>query len=469
MSVTADDLHQLFARNLRQQLISRNITQKDLAEAIGRSPALVSRWTTGNNLPRADDLVRIANYLDYPLDSLFDRQHTAEVEHIHEGLRWVENIPLYIQHMPQPIAQFLEEEIRLGIRLFRSLVVNRMSSQDCIDPIDGPFPGQSWTSLNRAFRVATTANALSLTCVPRDTAKERALHSLFPHLRQVVVAALPRNARGDYLDNAIIRTEFVALLAATHALTGMPLRSAKVGIGPGYTLMRFAQLVIPTSNWFAGTEWVPLAAQRISEDYSYTANQVVTTLGHRCLGSRAYSLPYVEPEKRRQRLGVSPILSPDAQRALETVLSLRDVSALFMSVSGIDHSDMEYFISQQEFVSSDGEHVSRLYTQMYSELQEQGAAQQMAGEMLGHIFDAEGRLIGLPSWRQSYQDILLTVNFDDLQRAALTSYVWLLAAGHHKRKAVLAATASKLVNSLVIDADIADYMIQSQVGPHTGV
>ncbi len=469
MPLAVEDLHQVFARNLRQQLLSRAITQKDLAEAIGRSPALVSRWTNGNNLPRADDLIQIADVLGYSIDSLFEREHNTEVEQVHDGLRWVENIPLYIQHMPQPIAQFLEEEIRLGIRLFRMLVVNRMNSQECIDPIDGPFPGQSWTSLNRAFKVATASNALSLTCVPRDTAKERALHSLFPHLRQVLVAALPRNARGAYLDNSVIRTEFVALLAATQALTGMPLRSAKVGVGPGYTLMRFAQLVIPTSNWFAGTEWVPLTAQRISEDYSYTANQVVTTLGHRCLGSRAYSLPYIEPEKRRQRLGIHPALSPDAQRALETVLSLRDVSAIFMSVSGIDHSDMEHFVSQREFVSSDGEHVSRLYTQMYSELQEQGVAHQMAGETLGHIFDAEGRLIGQPTWRQSYQDILLTVSYDDLQRSALTSYVWLIAAGHHKRKAVLAATASKLVNSLVIDAEIADYIIQAQqTTPHAG-
>jgi DNA-binding transcriptional regulator LsrR (DeoR family)/transcriptional regulator with XRE-family HTH domain len=464
MSPDTDDLHQTFSRNLRQQLVSRSITQKELAEAIGRSPALVSCWTNGNTLPRADDLVRIAAHLDVSIDSLLNRQPASETEQAHAGLRWVENIPLYIQHMSQPIAQFLEEEIRLGIRLFRVLVVDGMSSRDCIDPIDGPFPGQSWSSLNRAFKVATVSSALSLTGVARDTAKERALHNRFPHLRQVVVAALPRNMDGGYLESSVIRTELVALLAATHALTGMPLRAAKVGIGPGYTLIRFAQLVIPTSNWFAGTEWIPLTAQRISEDYSYTANQVVTTLGHRCLGSRAYSLPFIEPQKRRQRLGGNPSLSPDTQRALETVLSLRDVSAIFMSVSGIAHSEPEQLVSQNEFLSSDGEHVSRLYTQMYSELQEQGLADQLVGELLGHMFDAEGRLVGLPKWRQSYQDILLTVNYSDLQRAALTSYVWLIAAGHHKRAAVLAAVASKLVNSLVIDADIAEYIIQSPAG-----
>lgn len=461
MTSAADTLHRTFASNLRQKLVSQHYTQKDLAEAIGRSQALVSCWANGNNLPRADDLVQIARFLDCPIDALFDLQQTTDNEQVHEGFRWVENVPLYIQHMPQPIAQFLEEEIKLGIRLFRSLIVNKMNSKDCIDPIDGPFPGQSWNSLNRAFKVATSANALGLTYVPRDVAKERALLSLFPHLRQVVVAALPRNSYGEYLDNSVIRTEFVALLAATHALTGMPLRAAKVGIGPGYTLMRFAQLVIPTSNWFAGTEWTPLTVQKISEDYSYTANQIVATLGHRCLGSRALSLPYIEPEHRRPRLGDSLSLSPDTQRALETILSLRDISAIFMSVSGIDHSDLDHFVFQGEFFSSDGEHVSRLYTQMYSELQEQGVAHHVAGELLGHMFDAEGRLVGLPQWRQSYQDILLTVNFSDLQRAALTSYVWLIAAGHHKRKAVLAATASKIVNSLVIDADIAEYLIQA--------
>lgn len=462
MNTPTDDLHSIFSTNLRQRLVSHNISQKQLAEKIGRSPALVSCWVNGNNLPRADDLVQIAQFLDCSVDSLFNLHQTTDHEHVYDGLKWVENVPRYIQQMPQPIAQFLEEEIKLGIKLFNTLVVERMSSRDCIDPIDGPFPGQSWNSLNRAFKVAISSNALSLTYVPRDTEKERALHRLFPHLRQVVVAALPKNVYGEYLDSSVIRTEFVALLAATHALTGMPLRSAKVGIGPGYTMMRFAHLVIPTSNWFAGTEWVPLSAQRISEDYSYTANQIVTTLGHRCLGSRAYSLPFIEPDKRRQSLGGNPALRPDTQRALETVLSLRDVSAIFMSVSGIDKHEMEHLVIQDEFLSSDGEHISRLYTQMYSELQEQGVAHQMIGELLGHMFDADGKLVGLPKWRESYKDILLTVNFNHLQRAALTSYVWLIAAGRHKRKAVLAATASKIVNSLVIDADIASYIIQSQ-------
>lgn len=468
MTFHSDDLHQIFASNLRHHLINKNLTQKDLAEVIGRSPALVSCWVNGNNLPRADDLVQVAHHLDCSIDSLFDLHQKRGNEQEHEGLKWVEKVPLYIQQMPQPIAQFLEEEIKLGIKLFRTLVIDKISSKDCIDPIDGPFPGQSWKSLTRAFRIATTANAIDLTYVPRDTKKERMLHNIFPHLRQVVVSALPKNIYDEYLDSSILRTEFVALLAATQALTGMPLRSAKVGIGPGYTLMRFAQRVIPTSNWFAGTEWTPLTAQRISEDYSYTANQIVTLLGNRCLGSRALTLPYIEPEKRRPRLGEAPTLSPDSQRALETVLSLRDVSAIFMSVSGIDRSDLDYFVFQGNFFSSDGEHASRLYTQMYSELQEQGVADQVVGEMLGYMFDADGRLVGLPQWRQHYQDILLTVSFDDLRRIASTSHVWLLAAGHQKRKAVLAATANKLVNSLVIDADIADYLIQVQTGKELG-
>lgn len=454
--------HQIFASNLRERLLSHNLTQKELADAIGRSPALVSCWATGSNLPRSDDLVRIADYLNCSIDSLFNRQRTSENEQVCEEFKWVEHVPLHVRHMSQPISQFLEEEIKLGIRLFRTLVVDQISSKDCIDPIDGPFPNQSWHSLNRAFKAATLANALNVTYVPRDNAKEQALRTLFPHLRQVMVAALPRDNYGVYLDNSVIRAEFVALLAATQALTGMPLRSTKVGVGSGYTLMRFAQLVIPTSNWFAGTHWIPLNAQRINEDYSYSANQVATTLSHRCLGSKALALPFVEPEMRRPRLGDHPALSPDEQRSLEAVLNPQDISAIFVSVSGIDHSDSDHFVFQGDFYSSDGEHISRLYTQMYSELQDQAVADQIAGEMLGHMFDAEGRQLGTPEWRRSYDRILFTIGFEDLRRAAATSYVWLIAAGHNKRRSVLAAVSSKLVNSLVIESDIADYLIRAR-------
>lgn len=467
MTQTGEDLRHVFAANLRALLIGRNLSQKDLAEAIGRSPALLSCWVNGNNLPRADDLVQLAKFLNCSIDSLFNLQTATDKEVDHEGLKWVESVPQYVQHMPQPIAQFLEEEIKLGIRLFRTLVIDRISSKDCIDPIDGPFPNQSWTSLNRAFRVAVAANALTLTAVPRDEAKEQTLRRLFPSLRQVIVAQLPKNIYGKYLGNGVIRTEFVALLAATHALTGMPLRSTKVGIGPGYTLMRFAQMVIPTSTWFAGTEWTPLTVQRFNEDYSYTANHVTTTLGHRCLGSRALTLPYIEPERRRPRLGENLQLPADSLRALESVLNLQDLSAIFMSVSGIDHSDLDHFVFQGDFYSSDGEHVSRLYTQMFSELREQGAADQVVGEMLGYMFDAEGRLLGTPEWRTSYQKILLTIDFNDLIRVASTKYVWLIAAGHNKRKSVLAAVLNKLANSLVIDSDIAEYLIGARSGKGT--
>jgi DNA-binding transcriptional regulator LsrR (DeoR family)/DNA-binding Xre family transcriptional regulator len=460
--VPKDRLRHIFSGNLREQLHHRGLTQKELAEAIGRSPALVSCWATGSNLPRSDDLVRIADYLNCSIDCLFSRQQTSANEQTCDEFKWVEYIPLHIRHISQPIGPFLEEEIKLGIRLFRTLVVDRVSAKDCIDPIDGPFPNQSWHSLNRAFKAATLANALSLTYVPRDSAREQTLRILFPHLRQVIVAALPRDNYGIYLDNSVIRAEFVAFLAATQALTGMPLRSTKVGIGAGYTLMRLAQLVIPTSNWFAGTQWIPLNTQRINEDYSYSANQVATTLSHRCLGSKALPLPFVEPEMRRPRLGDHPTLNPDEQRSLEAVLNPKDISAMFVSVSGINQGDVEHFVSQGDFYSSDGEHVSRLYTQMYAELQDQGIADQAVGEMLGHMFDAEGRLLGTPEWQRSYDKVLFAIGFEDLRRAAATSYVWLIAAGHNKRKAVLAAVSSKLVNSLVIECDIADYLIQAR-------
>lgn len=48
----------------------RNMTQAELAEALGISRTTVSMWETGDSLPRADKLPLLAKILDCTVDEL---------------------------------------------------------------------------------------------------------------------------------------------------------------------------------------------------------------------------------------------------------------------------------------------------------------------------------------------------------------------------------------------------------------
>jgi DNA-binding transcriptional regulator LsrR (DeoR family) len=64
---------------------------------------------------------------------------------------------------------------------------------------------------------------------------------------------------------------------------------------------------------------------------------------------------------------------------------------------------------------------------------------------------------------EASQEILkntFTVDLPVLQEFALTSPVWLLATGEHKQHSVYVALTGGLGNCLVIDANIARYLLE---------
>lgn len=61
-----------FARKVREQLKARKVSQAELAEAIGTSQQVVSRWLESNTPPKSTYLLRLARYFDLPVDYLID-------------------------------------------------------------------------------------------------------------------------------------------------------------------------------------------------------------------------------------------------------------------------------------------------------------------------------------------------------------------------------------------------------------
>ena len=65
------EVQELFGLNLRKTLIERRSTQKQLANAMGRSQMQVNRWCLGRSMPGWDTLCEMIGVLDIAIDDLF--------------------------------------------------------------------------------------------------------------------------------------------------------------------------------------------------------------------------------------------------------------------------------------------------------------------------------------------------------------------------------------------------------------
>lgn len=62
---------EIIAENLQRQLRAADMTQTDLANAIGVTPAAVSTWIKGIAAPHADTVDKICSYFKIPTDELW--------------------------------------------------------------------------------------------------------------------------------------------------------------------------------------------------------------------------------------------------------------------------------------------------------------------------------------------------------------------------------------------------------------
>ena len=72
-----------FHQRLRQFRVARKVTQTRLAELLGISPRVYTRWENGHATPLFGTVVKIADILDVSLDELAGRKETNGDAHIH--------------------------------------------------------------------------------------------------------------------------------------------------------------------------------------------------------------------------------------------------------------------------------------------------------------------------------------------------------------------------------------------------
>ena len=65
------EIAKLFAKNLKQQRLSNNLTQKQLAQIINYSEKSVSKWETGEAIPPSQILPELSEVLHLSIDDFF--------------------------------------------------------------------------------------------------------------------------------------------------------------------------------------------------------------------------------------------------------------------------------------------------------------------------------------------------------------------------------------------------------------
>jgi len=58
--------------NLKTKRLAWNLTQKQLAEIIGVSESVISRWENGSRFPRFNMLVKIAEHFNLTIEQLLN-------------------------------------------------------------------------------------------------------------------------------------------------------------------------------------------------------------------------------------------------------------------------------------------------------------------------------------------------------------------------------------------------------------
>jgi DNA-binding transcriptional regulator LsrR (DeoR family) len=357
--------------------------------------------------------------LDCSADWLLGFETRSEKQDRSGLVRWIEQIPPYIQGIER-------EQIEYGIRLFNGIIRENRSDEEY-----NAYPLRS--ALQAAFR----SGAIRLTQVARNTTLEEKVRIQFRDLKEVIVADVPLK-----YDDTVVRTELVTFLAATAALP-MVMRPLGVGLGLGYTMLRFCEQSIPTIDQFSGTKWVPLLAFSPTNTTDYTANFLARLMSARHPGSEALYLPHTDE-----------CVSPEMKEASHTATRItKNLQTIFMSVSGVNRRERwgkSHLLA--EFRSADYHAEAASLREAYSHLPDK---QRFGAELLRYLLDQGGTVIGRDSTVGNQIDL------DTLRyHSEIMGRVWIIAASLYKAQAVLTCVRNGLANALVIDSEIGEELLK---------
>ena len=441
-----------FSRRLREILKKRKITQRELAHRLQVSEGGVANWMSGT-MPSISRLIEICSFLDVSSDYLLGIDEHGCIEHFEHGaIGWIENVP-------ENLTEELSKEYRQGIQFFKAVVQEGAGESELTGP-NGRFKGQTIAGLERSFRTAVFANALKLTSVGRNRLLEDDLVKLYsPLLKQVIVVELPKgqNSHRNCVSSHLFNVEFLAYAAATEVFPA--LEEGAIGIGPGYTLYRCAELVPPSQHQYKSINWASTMEvnNHQQEAASVSSNLAVKLLAARNPNTRAFYLPYLAPERRNLH---RDDLDAHQAQAAATIEELRVARAILMTVGGVSSAKVDKSSSYPKKRTFGPKFLHSLHEQLKHEKK----AASFRGEVLGHMLGNNAQGIGDVSF-QSIQERKVYAPALSLVRNVMdrnNGFVWVIATGDHKKVATEMVLSNGLANALVIDEEIAEFLIDAK-------
>ncbi|MCA0455334.1 MAG: helix-turn-helix domain-containing protein [Chloroflexi bacterium] len=421
-----------FGLRLTQAIDEWGVTGKELAAALNHSEATVSNWRNGKYLPDVQTLVAIARFFGKSVDWFLGAYNTAEsVQAEHKGIVWRANIPANAQGQQR-------REINLGVQLFDALVRQNLDLNSVRKLID--FKNYDIETLYDFLKVALHANALRIEHVPRHADYEQRIQRLYPHLREnsVIVADIQ-----DKNDATLIRAEFVAFLAANAVLNTIQYANL-IGIGSGYTMLRMAEIVVPSIDQFRGTTWVPLMSFRETVTNHYGANYICELLANRFPKSNHHYYPF------------------ESHAQADDILQAHDnLRTAFISMNGLGRSSRSSQTAQDtgDFRTADFGEFARL-RRVYQRLATPDMHARIGGSFLGYLFDKQGKIID-EMMDEVHQEVK-QISIPRWKAINGRGRVWVVAARLYKALPVWIAIRSGLANSLVIDNEIAEFILEAE-------
>ncbi|MCA0457117.1 MAG: helix-turn-helix domain-containing protein [Chloroflexi bacterium] len=414
-----------FGQRLLKVLEQRGISQKQLADELGCVESAVTAWIRGTGFPSKKYLRPLCTFLKVSLDWLY-AFHESE----NSNITWTETYPNYMSKADIIV-------VKKGIEAFRLLINDRLPSAEVQSKL-----GDRET-LRSAIKIALNTRSLQITHVQVDENRETLLESYFPGL-EAHVANIPN------FDTDMIRTEIVSFLAANEVFDELHFQN--VGVGAGYTLSRVAQLTTPRQR--NGTKWIPLMQVPGETVNHLSANFVANLLATQHPGSSALYFPHMHgnPSDYARRM---------YNRIKEEML---DMGHIFCTVNGLEKERADV---KTRFRTADGE----THTSWDAEILLGKNVTSFAMEILGLFLDGQSKPIAIENSvlseeiypdmpKDNKEEIIETV-----KRVAGSGRVWIVATGRYKAPSVLTALQNGLCNGLVIDAEIADYIIAKKQNP----
>ena len=434
-----EDYRRAFGQRLKTKIGSRNYSE--LAEAIGvGGRSTIGNWVGGRNLPNWDEFLALCKTLQCSADFLLGvnsepaieetpplQQETQDTLSI-DGTRWRVRYPDWLD--PQHKQR---KEIARGVRAFEAFVIEGRDAEEVFVELS-----ISTEDAAKAVQAAFRSGTITLEYVQRDEVLEQQIKRKY-QLKRVLVASVP-----SLHDGTIIRAELVAFLAATNALSRVT-NPRVIGFGSGYTILRMAELSVPSYSQFRNTDWLPLMAFPDGNFSHLAANAIARMMAQRHPGSSALTMPFARTDQEAE---VQPLLTRYA-----------NADAIFITASGLGRKKSRKGVERElfnEFRSADYSFPLNDLERMFELLKMTGVEDHFIGEVVGLMLDEHGT--PLPDIETDNRQFVFPNNLSYLKKAAQDKFVWLVAARLYKAEAVHMAVQNGLANELVIDSEIANYL-----------